>query len=48
MLRSSYYAPDYAAKENPAYLPVAVNSLVFFFSDLYGFLCRKKRAYVLY
>lgn len=48
MLRSSYYAPGYAAKENPAYLPVAViNSLIFFFSDLYGFLCRKKRAYVL-
>lgn len=47
MLRSSYYAPDYAAKENPAYLPVAVNSLIFFFSDLYGFLRRKKRAYVL-
>ena len=35
MLRSSYDAPGYAAKENPAYLPVAVNSLVFFFSDLY-------------
>ena len=38
MLRSSYDAPGYAAKEN---------SLIFFFSDLYGFLCRKKRAYVL-
>lgn len=36
MLRSSYYAPGYAAKENPAYLPVAVNSLIFFFNDLYG------------
>lgn len=32
MLRSSYYAPGYAAKENPAYLPVAVNSLIFFFA----------------
>ena len=31
MLRSSYYAPGYAAKENPAYLPVAVNFLIFFF-----------------
>lgn len=41
MLRSSSYAPGYAAKKNPAYLPVAVNSLIFFFSDLYGFLCRK-------
>lgn len=47
MLRSSYYAPGYAAKENPAYLPMAVNSLIFFFNDFYGFLCRKKRAYVL-
>ena len=47
MLRSSYYAPGYAAKENPAYLPMAVNSLILFFSDLCGFLCRKKRAYVL-
>lgn len=47
MLRSSYDAPDYAAKENPTYLPVAVNSLIFFFNDLYGFLCRKKWAYVL-
>lgn len=26
--------------------PVAVNSLIFFFSDLYGFLCRKKREQV--
>ena len=32
MLRSSYYAPGYAAKENPTYLPMAVNSLIFFFS----------------
>ena len=31
MLRSPYYAPGYAAKENPAYLPVAVNFLIFFF-----------------
>ena len=30
MLRSSYDAPGYAAKENPAYLPVAVHSLIFF------------------
>ena len=32
MLRSSYYAPGYAAKENPAYLPMAVNSLISSFS----------------
>lgn len=32
MLCSSYYAPGYAAKENPAYLPMAVNSLIFFFA----------------
>lgn len=46
MLRSSCYAPGYAAKENPAYLPVAANSLIFFFSDLYGFLCWKKWEHV--
>ena len=32
-----------AAKENPAYFSVAVNFLSFFFNDLYGFLCWKKR-----
>ena len=46
MLHSSYYALGHAAKENPDYLPVAVNSLIFFFNDLYGFLCRKKREHV--
>ena len=32
-----------AALEDPAYLPVIVNFLIFFFNDLYGFFSWKKR-----
>lgn len=32
-----------ASVENPAYIPVAVNFMIFFFNDLYGFISWKKR-----
>ena len=32
-----------ASIENPVYLPVVVNFVIFFFNDMYGFLCWKKR-----
>jgi len=32
-----------ASIENPAYIPVVVNFAIFFFNDMYGFLCWKKR-----
>ncbi|WP_405353813.1 nicotinamide riboside transporter PnuC [Ruminococcus sp.] len=32
-----------ASIENPAYIPVAVNFTIFFFNDMYGFVCWKKR-----
>lgn len=32
-----------ASIENPVYLPVVVNFTIFFFNDMYGFLCWKKR-----
>lgn len=31
-----------ASVENPAYIPVVVNFTIFFFNDMYGFLCWKK------
>lgn len=33
----------FAAIENPIYIPVVVNFVIFFFNDLYGFICWKKR-----
>lgn len=32
-----------ASIENPAYIPVVVNFGIFFFNDMYGFICWKKR-----
>ena len=32
-----------ASIENPAYIPVTVNFTIFFFNDMYGFVCWKKR-----
>lgn len=32
-----------ASLKNPAYIPVAVNFMIFFFNDLYGFVSWKKR-----
>ena len=32
-----------AAMENPAYIPVVVNFVIFFFNDMYGFVSWKKR-----
>lgn len=32
-----------ASVENPAYIPVVVNFAIFFFNDVYGFICWKKR-----
>ena len=32
-----------ASMKNPAYIPVAVNFAIFFFNDMYGFICWKKR-----
>lgn len=32
-----------ASLENPAYIPVVVNFLIFFLNDVYGFRCWKKR-----
>ena len=32
-----------ASMENPVYIPVVVNFTIFFFNDMYGFLCWKKR-----
>lgn len=32
-----------ASVENPAYIPVVVNFTIFFFNDMYGFICWKKR-----
>ena len=32
-----------ASVENPAYIPVVVNFFIFFFNDMYGFICWKKR-----
>ena len=32
-----------AAMENPGYIPVVVNFVIFFFNDMYGFLCWKRR-----
>lgn len=32
-----------ASIENPVYIPVVVNFTIFFFNDMYGFLCWKKR-----
>lgn len=35
-----------AAMEDPAYMPVVVNFIIFFFNDMYGFICWKKRELV--
>ena len=35
-----------AAMEDPAYVPVVVNFIIFFFNDMYGFICWKKRELV--
>lgn len=35
-----------ASIENPAYIPVVVNFIIFFFNDMYGFVCWKKREVV--
>lgn len=32
-----------ASRENPIYIPVVVNFLIFFFNDMYGFVSWKKR-----
>lgn len=32
-----------ASVDNPAYIPVAVNFVIFFFNDMYGFISWKKR-----
>lgn len=32
-----------ASIENPVYIPVVVNFVIFFFNDMYGFICWKKR-----
>ena len=32
-----------AARENPAYIPVVVNFVIFFFNDMYGFVSWRKR-----
>lgn len=32
-----------ASAENPAYIPVVVNFIIFLFNDMYGFICWKKR-----
>lgn len=32
-----------ASIENPVYIPVVVNFVIFFFNDIYGFACWKKR-----
>ena len=32
-----------ASIENPAYIPVAVNFTIFFFNDMYGFVCWNKK-----
>jgi len=32
-----------ASIENPAYIPVIVNFAIFFFNDMYGFICWRKR-----
>ena len=37
----------FAAMKNPVYFPVAVNFVIFFFNDLYGFLSWKKRELLL-
>lgn len=35
-----------ASRENPAYIPVVVNFLIFFFNDMYGYVSWKKRELV--
>ena len=35
-----------AAMKDPAYVPVVVNFIIFFFNDMYGFICWKKRELV--
>lgn len=32
-----------ASMKNPVYIPVAVNFIIFFFNDMYGFICWKSR-----
>lgn len=32
-----------ASIENPAYIPVVVNFIIFFFNDMYGFVSWKRR-----
>lgn len=32
-----------ASMKNPVYIPVAVNFIIFFFNDMYGFICWKNR-----
>ncbi|MDD2969905.1 MAG: nicotinamide riboside transporter PnuC [Lachnospiraceae bacterium] len=32
-----------ASSENPVYVPVVINFIIFFFYDMYGFLCWKNR-----
>lgn len=32
-----------ASAENPVYIPVVINFVIFLFNDMYGFLCWKKR-----
>ncbi|HEZ7991191.1 MAG TPA: nicotinamide riboside transporter PnuC [Ruminococcus sp.] len=33
----------FASLKNPAYIPVTINFAIFFFNDMYGFICWKKR-----
>lgn len=33
----------FASLKNPAYIPVTINFSIFFFNDMYGFICWKKR-----
>ena len=37
----------YASIENPTYIPVLVNFVIFFFNDMYGFICWRRREAVL-
>lgn len=52
MLRSSYYAANdivlivlwsLASVQNPVYIPVTINFVIFFLNDVYGFINWKKR-----
>ena len=37
----------YASIENPTYIPVLANFVIFFFNDIYGFICWRRREAVL-